>query len=197
MIAPLMIDGQLGAAGASASAVALGLAFGWLLERGGLASARKLAGQFYLTDLTVLKVMFSAILTAMLGVFWLSRLGMLDLARVYVPPTYLVPQALGGLAFGVGFVTAGLCPGTSCVAAASGRQDGLAVVAGLLAGVLLFGELFERLRGVYERTAMGPLTLPELLQVPRSVAVAGVVALALAAMRGAEWIERRGVGDTR
>ena len=39
---------------------------------------RKLAGQFYLTDFTVLKVMLSAILTAMLGAFWLGRFGLID-----------------------------------------------------------------------------------------------------------------------
>jgi len=105
--------------GPLAAAVIIGIAFGWTLERAGLGSAPKLAGQFYLTDFTVFKVMFSAIVTAMLGAFWLSRLGVLDLSRVYVPETYLLPQLAGGLLFGVGFVVACLCPGTSCVAAAS------------------------------------------------------------------------------
>lgn len=68
------------------------MAFGWCLERAGLGSARKLVGQFYLSDLTVFKVMFSAIVTAMLGAFWLGRLGLLDLTRVYVPETYLLPR---------------------------------------------------------------------------------------------------------
>src|SRR5438045_7374033 len=70
-----------------AIAVAIGIAFGFALERAGLGDARKLAGQFYFTDLTVLKVMFSAIVTAMLGVFWLARLGVIDLAKIYVPET--------------------------------------------------------------------------------------------------------------
>ena len=71
------------AAAALAVAFAIGFAFGWLLERAGLGSARKLVGQFYLTDLTVFKVLFSALVTAMLGAFWLDRVGVLDLgARV-------------------------------------------------------------------------------------------------------------------
>ena len=77
---PLAETGALGATGSLLAALALGFAFGWCLERGGLGSARKLAGQFYFTDLTVFKVMFSALLTAMLGAFWLDRLGVLDLA---------------------------------------------------------------------------------------------------------------------
>ncbi len=55
----------------------IGVAFGWALECAGLGDPPKLAGQFYLRDFTVLKVMLSAMLTAMLGVFWGGRLGML------------------------------------------------------------------------------------------------------------------------
>ncbi len=64
---PLTETGWLGPSGALLAAPAIGFAFGWFLERGGLGSAPKLAGQFYLTDLTVFKVMFSALVTAMLG----------------------------------------------------------------------------------------------------------------------------------
>ena len=91
-------------------AFVIGIAFGWTLERAGLGSARKLVGQFYLTDFTVFKVMFSAIVTAMLGVFWLARVGVLDLSQVYVPETFLVPQLVGGLIFGAGFALAGSVP---------------------------------------------------------------------------------------
>src|SRR4029079_5238954 len=79
------------AGGALVPAVAIGAAFGASLEGAGLGSARKLVGQFYGTDLTVLKVMFSAIVVAMLGAFWLGRLGVLELSRVEVPGTWLVP----------------------------------------------------------------------------------------------------------
>src|SRR5262249_44500908 len=155
--------------------------------RAGLGSARKLVGQFYGTDLTVFKVMFSAIVVAMLGAFWLGRIGLLDLSRVEVPGTWLVPQAGGGVGFGVGLAVAGLCPGTSCVAAASGRGDGLAVVLGMFSGVLITGLAFAPLRGLYEATARGPLTLPAWLGVPYGAAVVAVVAIALVGFPGAEW----------
>jgi uncharacterized protein len=189
MIAPF--DAAFGPIGTLVAAVAIGIAFGWAIERAGLGSARKLAGQFYGTDLTVFKVMFSAIVVAMLGAFWLGRLGLLDLSRVYVPETFLLPQLAGGLLFGTGFVIAGLCPGTSCVAAATGRGDGLLVVLGMFAGVLITGLAFAPLRGFYESSARGPLTLPELLHLPYGVVVALVAAMALAGFRAAEWIERR------
>ena len=63
-------------------ALPVGIAFGLLLERGGLASARTIADQLTLRDFTVVKVMLSAIVTAMLGLFWAERLGWLDLSRV-------------------------------------------------------------------------------------------------------------------
>lgn len=166
-------------------ALLLGVAFGWLLERAGLGNARKLVGQFYLTDLTVLEVLFSALVTAMLGVFWLDRLGLLDLRAVYLPETFALPQALGGALFGGGLVLAGLCPGTSCVAAATGRADGLAVIGGLVLGILAFNSAFDWLRQIYASTPLGPLTLPELLHVPAGVVVGTVTVLALGIFAGA------------
>jgi uncharacterized membrane protein YedE/YeeE len=185
MTAPLINGAGLG------WAVAIGIAFGWALERAGLGSARKLTGQFYLTDLTVFKVMFSAIVVAMLGAFWLGKLGVLDLSRVYVPETFLLPQLAGGMIFGAGFVIGGLCPGTSCVAAASGRGDGAAVMAGMFSGVVVMGLLFESLRRFYESTAWGSLTLPQLFHVPYGVVVCAVVAMALGGFSIAERIEKR------
>ena len=189
MTAPWIETDTTGAA--LAIAAACGVAFGATLERAGLGSARKLVGQFYGTDLTVFKVMFSAIVVAMLGAFWLGRLGVLELSRVEVPGTWFAPQAVGGVVFGVGLAMAGLCPGTSCVAAASGRGDGLAVVLGMFTGVLVTGIAFAPLRGLYEATARGPLTLPAWLGVPYGVVVMAVVAVALAGFAVAERIERR------
>jgi uncharacterized membrane protein YedE/YeeE len=189
MTAP-WIDGD-SSGPALVTAVVTGVAFGAALERAGLGSARKLVGQFYGTDLTVFKVMFTAIVVAMLGAFWLGRLGVLDLARVEVPGTWLVPQLVGGVVFGAGMAAAGLCPGTSCVAAASGRGDGLAVVLGIFGGVLATGLAFEPLRPLHDATARGPMTLPAWLRVPYGVVVAAVVAIALVGFGVAGRIEGR------
>ena len=188
MMAP-WIDSDTSAA-ALATAVACGAGFGVALEQAGLGSARKLVGQFHGTDLTVFKVMFSAIVVAMLGAVWLGQLGVLDLARVAVPETWLVPQLVGGAVFGAGLAIAGLCPGTSCVAAASGRGDGLAVVAGMFAGVLVTGLLFAPLAALYDATPRGPLTVSGWLGVPYGAVVLAVVAIALAGFGVAERIER-------
>jgi uncharacterized protein len=179
--------------GAVAAAISLvvGIGFGVALERAGLGSARKLSGQFYFADLTVFKVMFTAILVAMLGAFWLERAGVLALERVFVPGTWIAPQLVGGLIFGAGMVSAGLCPGTSCVAAASGRGDGLAVLAGVLVGVLATGLALPWLDGLYAAGARGPLTLPDWLGVSDGAVVLAIVALALAAFAAVDRREAR------
>ncbi|HSX62252.1 MAG TPA: YeeE/YedE thiosulfate transporter family protein [Tahibacter sp.] len=174
-----------------AVALVVGIGFGFALERAGLGSARRLVAQFYGRDLRVLKVMFSALLVAMLGVFWLSRAGVLDLQALYVPPTWLLPQCVGGFVFGAGLIAAGLCPGTACVAAATGRIDGAFVLLGLFGGMLGCGLLLARWPGFYESTARGAWTLPELLDLPYGAVVAIVVAVALLAFVAAERIERR------
>lgn len=190
MTAPLTETGLLGPSGELLVAPFIGIAFGWCLERAGLGSAPRLAGQFYLTDLTVFKVMFSALLTAMLGAFWLDRAGLLDLKMVYLPETFVLPQALGGAFFGTGFLVAGLCPGTSCVAAAAGRIDGLGVMGGLLAGVVLFNLLFPWIEHFYSSTALGAITFAEMFGFSRGAGVALVTAVALGGFMLAERIER-------
>ena len=172
-------------------ALVIGVGFGFFLERAGLGNSVKLAAQFYLRDLTVFKVMFSAIVTAMIGLLALSALGLVDLARLEVPGTFLWSQLLGGLVFGIGFVVGGYCPGTGCVALSSGRLDGVAVLVGMSVGVFGFGELFPWLRGLYTASAIGPATLPGLLGWPQGVVVGLVTLVALAGFVAAERLERR------
>lgn len=172
-------------------AALLGLGFGFFLERAGFGSARKLTAQFYLRDLSVLKVMFSAIVTAMLGVYVLSSVGMLDLAQVYLTPTFVVPQLVGGLVLGAGFIIGGYCPGTSMAGVATGRIDALVFALGLFVGLAVFAEGFGFFAPWHEMTAAGKLTLPRWLGIPYGAVVAAVAALAVAAFVLAERVEAR------
>lgn len=174
-----------------ALAVVLGIAFGFVLERSGLGRAQKLVGQFYGTDMTVLKVMFTAIATAMLGLVILSGVGLLDLGAVQLRyPTYLWPMVAGGFALGAGFVMSGYCPGTSFVATASGKLDGVATVLGVVAGSLLYAEVLPLLGGFQSTGQLGTLTLASWLGIPSGAVAVGVIVLAVLAFLGAERIER-------
>jgi uncharacterized protein len=174
-----------------AFAVFAGMAFGFVLERVGFGRAQKLAGQFYGSDLTVFKVMFSAIVTAMLGIVILSGVGVADLSALNAGyTTYLWPMIVGGVLLGVGFIVAGYCPGTSLVAAASGKLDGLVTVAGLIVGSLLYSELQPYLRGFHDAGRRGSFHLYDWLHVPHAVLAAAITAIALGAFVAAERIER-------
>ena len=117
----------------------IGFCFGFVLERSGFGRAPVLAAQFYLTDTRVLKVMFTGIVTALLGMTLLSGIGVLDFSKVTVPETFLWPQLFGGLLLGIGFIVSGYCPGTGIVSMASGNLDGAVSILGVMAGSLLFG----------------------------------------------------------
>lgn len=140
----------------------LGFGFGFCLERAGFGSARKLTAVFYLYDMAVVKVMFSAIVTAMAGIAILAGVGALDIGELYVEPTNLAAQAIGGLVFGAGFIVGGYCPGTSIAAMATGRKDGALFALGMLAGVISYAELTPGIDTWIKETAQGPMTLPSL-----------------------------------
>lgn len=176
------------------TAVVIGFFFGFALERGGFGNARKLAAQFYLNDMTVLKVMFTAIVVAMVGAYVLSAFRLLDLSMVWINPTFIWPQLVGGFVLGIGFIMSGLCPGTSVVSAASGRIDAMVTFGGIFLGVLLFTFAVDWVPGVYELYESGSLgvsTLPALLGAPPLWVAMGVVIMAVGAFLGAEVLERR------
>jgi len=168
----------------------IGIGFGFALERGGFGNARILAAQFYFYNMRVLKVMFTAIVTAMLGLFYLTWIGWLDLSLVYLTDTYVLPQIIGGLLLGIGFVIGGYCPGTSVVSAATGRYDGMVYLLGMFFGIFVFGEIFPLIEEFYNSTPMGKVTLPEFLGLSHGMVVFLVVMMALAAFAAAEWSEK-------
>jgi uncharacterized protein len=172
-------------------AFGIGIGFGFFLERAGFGSAKKLAAQFYFRDMSVLKVMFSAIVTAMLGLFYFNWIGFIDLNLVYKGDTFLLPQIAGGLLLGIGFVVGGYCPGTSCVAVSTGRIDGIIYLVGVMAGIFFFGEFFPLLSGFFYSTNMGEITLPQLINLPYGLIVFLVVLMAIGAFAGSEWLERK------
>jgi hypothetical protein len=191
MVFPLSSTLELTQAASLGLAAAIGLAFGFILERAGFGSARKLTAVFYFYDMAVVKVMFTAIVTAMAGLFLLSAAGALDLAELYVEPTNYAAAAIGGLVFGVGFVIGGYCPGTSLAACATGRLDALAFLVGMLAGVYLFAELLPGVDQWARSTAAGELTLPGLTGLSMGWFVLLFVAILVAAAWGMRVAEKR------
>jgi len=190
MNAPLYKFGAFGDETSLIVAFLIGIGFGWFLERAGFGNARKLMAQFYLTDMAVFKVMFTAVVTAMLGTTYLAWVGWLDLSLVYYVPTFWVTAIVGGLLMGVGFVIGGYCPGTSVVSAATGRLDGLVYVAGFTAGTLGFAMGYPLFKDLLTMGDLGVLTLPEVTGISWGIVAFGVVLMAVGGFAGATWVER-------
>lgn len=169
----------------------LGLLFGFWLERAGFGSSRKLTAIFYFVDFSVLKVMFTAMAVAALGLQTLASMGFVEPARLFVPDTVLWAQAAGGLLFGIGFVTGGFCPGTAAVGLGSGRVDALVFLVGAGAGSLLFAALEPSLRWLTSAGACGTQSFGDLLGVSPWSGALGLGAVALASFVLAHWIEAR------
>ena len=174
------------------TAILLGAGFGFSLERAGFGNARKLAAQFYLYDMAVFKVMFTAILVSMVGLFSLEYAGLVDLGRLWINPSYFPSQAVGGVLLGVGFVISGYCPGTSVVSAASGRLDGIVALGGVFLGTAVFAVAMDVLPGLEALYTAGSgevILLHDLFGIPAPVLALILVAGALAAFIGAEKVE--------
>lgn len=187
---PLNLVELLGSPGHFLVYLLIGFAFGAVLEMSGFAISTRLAAQFYFKDMTVLKVMFGAIITAMVLIFLASGVGMLDYNLIYVNETYLIPGIVGGLIMGVGFILGGFCPGTSLVSAATLKIDGIIFALGAFFGIFLFGETVGFFEDFWYSTYMGRFTLMELFNVQTGIIVLGIVLMALAAFAASEVAER-------
>ncbi len=162
----------------------IGFLFGFVLERAGFGDPKKLTAIFYLRDFAVLKVMFTAIVVCAVGLLYFSLFGWIDLGRVYLLPTYLWPQMIGGFILGIGFVMGGYCPTTSVVATVSGKLDGMIFIVGMMIGSVIFAEIFPLLKGFYGSGDMGAVRLTDILKVN-----SGIVALLICLMAvGAYWL---------
>ena len=136
-------------------ALFIGIAFGFILEQAGFSTSKKLVGLFYGYDFTVLRVFFTAGVTAMLGVVALGHFGLLDISIIYINPTFLWSALIGGIIMGLGFVVGGFCPGTSFCAAAIGKIDAMVFIVGSFLGILIFAEGYPLFENLYKAEYWG------------------------------------------
>lgn len=162
-------------------ALLLGFGFGFVLEQAGFSSTKKLVGLFYGYDFTVLKVFFTAGVTAMIGVLLLAHWGLLDLSMIYINPTFLWSALVGGAIMGAGFIIGGFCPGTSICAASIGKLDGIAFVFGSVLGVLIFAEGYPVFQNIYLAQDWGAVLINEQLGMSRNLFAFVLTAIAIAA----------------
>ena len=169
----------------------IGIGFGFVLESSGFSSSRKLAGMFYGYDTTVLKVFFTAAITAMVGLLFFSLFGWVDLDFIYINPTYVTSAIIGGAVMGAGFIMGGFCPGTAFCALSIGKLDALAFVGGLVLGIVFFTEGYSLFEEMYKANFIGTPTMNDLIDVPRGVFALGLILMAFAMFWVGEWAEKK------
>ena len=169
----------------------IGIGFGFVLEQSGFSSSRKLAGVFYGYDAVVLKVFFTAAITAMLGLLFFSLFGWIDLSLVYVNPTYLTSAIVGGIIMGAGFILGGYCPGTSFCGASIGKIDALVFIGGLFIGVFIFSIGYNIWDGMYMAKFLGSPKISTTLGLTDGVFAILLIIAALAMFWVAEWAEKK------
>ena len=190
MTFPLVKTGVISEAMNLWLAVPIGFIFGFALFHAGFTDSRRIAWAFYFKSVRVPVVMFTAIVTGMLGLWGLSLVGVLDISQVYMLPTFLAPMAIGGLLFGIGMVVGGYCPGTAAAALATGKVDGMVFIAGFLIGSLIFGDYFPVWGDFYNSDYMGAFRLDQWLDISLGVTVLGVVIVAVAGIATLSFAQR-------
>ena len=144
-------------------AILIGIVFGFTLEASGFSSSRKIAGVFYGYDFAVLKVFFTAALVAMIGIYYMDYLELVNIEELFVLPTYTWSAIIGGIFMGLGFVLAGFCPGTTLCAAAIGKIDAMAVILGIMIGIFIFSELYNFIEPLFDGSYLGRITISDSL----------------------------------
>jgi len=172
-------------------ALIIGFFFGFILEQAGFSSSRKLAGLFYGYDFTVLRVFFTAGVTAMIGIIVLSFLGIVDWNMLFINPTFRYSAIIGGIIMGAGFIIGGYCPGTSFAGASIGKIDAIVFIVGGILGVFVFAELYPYFKDIYLGFDYGELRIDKLLNVNPGIIALGFTLMAFVAFIITSKIERK------
>jgi hypothetical protein len=178
-------------------AVLIGIVMGVALEQGGFGNSRKMSAMFFFKDMTVFKVMFTAIAIAMTGMTFFRLIGVLNYDAVYLNPSIIVPGIIGGLIMGMGFVLGGYCPGTSFAGIVSLKYDAMFYMGGIFIGMFAFGEtevlwadVFHK-DGAYSGFMGNRVTLDGFFHIPYWLVTIIVIVIAVAGMKWAESIEKK------
>ncbi|MDG4866804.1 YeeE/YedE thiosulfate transporter family protein [Guyparkeria sp. 1SP6A2] len=182
--------------GTAGTALATGILFGFVLEQAGFGSPCKLTAQFRLTDWSVFKVMFSAIIVAAVGILLLQVNNTFGAQGFYVSEMYLWGTVLGAVLIGTGFAIGGYCPGTSVVGLGSGRIDGLIFMLGMVVGVWAFAGVYDTsfIQTVVNTAYVSAKTVPELFGVSPWLVIVAMVLMLIAGFAVGRALERRTQG---
>jgi hypothetical protein len=158
-----------------------GIIFGFLLQKGQVLRYDKQVGALRLMDMTIIKFMLSAIITASIGIYLLRDLGLVELS---LKGTSIGAQVVGGLLFGIGWGLLGYCPGTAAGAVGEGRLDGIWGLAGMLLGGGLYAVVYPFMKAyIIPIGNFGKITVPQVLGVSHWIVIIVLAVVSLLLFR--------------
>lgn len=122
-------------------AIFLGTLFGFVLHRVGASNPENILNMLRLTDLNLMKAILLAIGLSSIGLFLLMAVGVIDSGHLSVKDSY-AGVIIGGAILGLGFGSAGYCPGTGLAGLGDGRRDAVAFVLGGLLGAFAYMQTY-------------------------------------------------------
>ena len=188
---PLIPNGLIGEGWDFVISILLGIAFGFILEASGFSSSRNITGVFYGYNFVVLRVFFTALIVAMVGLMYFDYFDWLDLSKIFILPTYITPMIVDGVIMGLDFILGGFCPGTSFAAVAIGKLDALFFTVGLYLGIFVFSAGFPWIENFYNSGYLGNVTLTDVTGIPAHWIAVVFTVVALSAFWITMFIEKK------
>lgn len=150
----------------------MGILFGFFLQKGQATRYEVILGQLLLQDFTVMKIIMTAAVVGMIGIYAMRRKGMVQL---HPKEGTVGSTVVGGLIFGSGMAILGYCPGTTLGAVGQGSMDALlGGLPGMLVGAVIYSTLYPALsRTILQKGDFGKVTFPEYFNVRPLVAIGG------------------------
>lgn len=122
-----------------------GALFGFLMSRAGATTFDFHAQMFLFEDMQLMKVIGTAVVVAIIGVFLLKKFQISSIttgqAVDFVKKPYQQGLVLGAFLFGIGWAMTAACPGTVPAMIAEGKIGAIFTLAGLLLGTMAYGIL--------------------------------------------------------
>lgn len=160
--------------------VAMGIVFGFALEKSRVFEPGIIVGQMQLSNFLMLKVFLTAVAT---GAVVLAALNGFGYVKLSPKAALYAADIVGGAILGAGIALAGACPGTTLAQVGAGYRDALFTLVGGIAGAVAYSYAEPVLSRTLLASGSGKILFTDLFGVPYWTG-ALVLAVALIAVLG-------------
>lgn len=163
--------------------VAMGIVFGFALEKSRVFEPGMIVGQMQLRNFIMLKVFLTAVAT---GAIVLALLHGFGLVTLLPKATLYGADIVGGLILGAGIALAGACPGTVLAQIGVGYRDAIFALLGGIVGATAFGYAEPILQPILLSGGPGKITFADLSGLPYWILALGLAAILISVLYGLE-----------